>query len=39
MALVGVVIGSKTDTELIQPTLDMLKQLGIDYELVCHLSP
>ena len=33
MALVGVVIGSKTDSELIQPTLDMLKQLGIDYEL------
>jgi len=33
MALVGVVIGSKTDTELIQPTLDTLKQLGIDYEL------
>ncbi len=33
MALVGVVIGSKTDVELIQPTLDMLKQLGIDYEL------
>ena len=33
MALVGVVIGSKTDTELIQPALDMLKQLGIDYEL------
>jgi 5-(carboxyamino)imidazole ribonucleotide mutase len=33
MALVGVVIGSKTDTGLIQPTLDMLKQLGIDYEL------
>ena len=33
MALVGVVIGSKTDTEPIQPTLDMLKQLGIDYEL------
>ena len=32
MALVGVVIGSKTDTELIQPALDMLKQLGIDYE-------
>jgi phosphoribosylcarboxyaminoimidazole (NCAIR) mutase len=28
MALVGVVIGSKTDTELIQPALDMLKQLG-----------
>jgi phosphoribosylaminoimidazole carboxylase PurE protein len=33
MALVGVVIGSKTDTEVIQPALDMLKQLGIDYEL------
>jgi 5-(carboxyamino)imidazole ribonucleotide mutase len=33
MPLVGVVIGSKTDTELIQPGLDMLKQLGIDYEL------
>jgi len=33
MALVGVVIGSKTDTELIQPALDVLKQLGIDYEL------
>jgi 5-(carboxyamino)imidazole ribonucleotide mutase len=33
MALVGVVIGSKTDTELIQPAVDMLKQLGIDYEL------
>ena len=32
MALVGIVIGSKTDTELIQPTLDMLKQLGVDYE-------
>jgi len=32
MALVGVVIGSKTDTELIQPALDMLKQFGIDYE-------
>ncbi len=33
MALVGVVIGSKTDTELIQPALGMLEQLGIDYEL------
>jgi 5-(carboxyamino)imidazole ribonucleotide mutase len=33
MALVGVVMGSKTDSELIQPALDMLKQLGIDYEL------
>jgi len=33
MALVGVVIGSKTDSDLVQPTLDMLKQLGIDHEL------
>ena len=33
MALVGVVIGSKTDADMIQPTLDILKQLGIDYEL------
>jgi 5-(carboxyamino)imidazole ribonucleotide mutase len=33
MTLVGVVIGSKTDTELIQSALDTLKQLGIDYEL------
>ena len=33
MAVVGVVIGSKTDSDLIQPALDMLKQLGIDHEL------
>jgi len=33
MALVGVVIGSKSDTDLIQPALDILKQLGIDYDL------
>jgi len=32
MALVGVVIGSKSDADLVQPALDMLKQLGIDYE-------
>jgi len=32
MALVGVVIGSKRDTELIQPALDALKQLGVEYE-------
>ncbi len=32
MALVGVVIGSRTDAELIQPALDTLKQLGIEYE-------
>jgi len=33
MTLVGIVIGSKTDTELIQTALDTLKQLGVDYEL------
>ena len=33
MALVGVVIGSKSDTDMIQPALDMLEQLGVDYEL------
>ena len=33
MTLVGVVIGSKMDSDLIQPALDMLKQLGIDHEL------
>ncbi len=33
MALVGVVLGSKTDTELIQPALDMMKKLDIDYQL------
>ena len=33
MALVGIVIGSKTDNDLIQPALDILKQLGIDHEL------
>jgi 5-(carboxyamino)imidazole ribonucleotide mutase len=31
--LVGVVIGSKTDRDLIQPALDMLKQLGIGHQL------
>jgi 5-(carboxyamino)imidazole ribonucleotide mutase len=33
MVLVGIVMGSKTDAELLQPALDTLKQLGIDYEL------
>lgn len=33
MALVGVVIGSKSDADMMQPALDMLEQLGIDYEL------
>lgn len=29
---VGVVMGSKSDTEAVQPALDVLAQLGIDYE-------
>lgn len=33
MALVGIVIGSGTDTEYMQPALEALKQLGIEYEL------
>jgi 5-(carboxyamino)imidazole ribonucleotide mutase len=32
MALVGVVMGSKSDTEAVQPVLDTLKELAIDYE-------
>ena len=32
MPLVGVVMGSKSDAEAVQPTLDVLKKLGIDYE-------
>ncbi|MAF85782.1 MAG: 5-(carboxyamino)imidazole ribonucleotide mutase [Dehalococcoidales bacterium] len=32
MPLVTVVMGSKSDTEAMQPTLDILTQLGIDYE-------
>ncbi len=32
MPLVAVVMGSKSDTEVMQPTLDVLKELGIDYE-------
>ena len=32
MPLVGVVMGSKSDTEAVQPALDALKELGIDYE-------
>lgn len=32
MPLVGVVMGSKSDTEAIQPALDILKELGIEYE-------
>lgn len=33
MALVGIVVGSKTDEPLIQPALDLLQELHIDYEL------
>ena len=32
MPLIGVVMGSKSDTEAIKPTLEILTQLGIDYE-------
>lgn len=32
MPLVAVVMGSKSDTEALKPTLDILSQLGIDYE-------
>ncbi len=32
MPLVGVVMGSKSDAEVLQPTLDILKELSIDYE-------
>jgi len=32
MPLVGVVMGSKSDEPLMQPALDMLDELGIEYE-------
>ncbi len=32
MPLVGVVMGSKSDAEMIQPALETLSQLGIDHE-------
>ena len=32
MPLVGVVMGSKSDAEAVQPGLDVLKELGIEYE-------
>ena len=32
MPLVAVVMGSKSDTEALKPTLEILGQLGIDYE-------
>ena len=42
MPLVGIVIGSKTDEPLIQPALDILRQLHIEYEfsiLSAHRNP
>ena len=42
MPLVAVVMGSKSDSEAMQPTLDVLTQLGIDYEvsvISAHRSP
>lgn len=32
MSLVGIVMGSKSDEPLMQPALDVLDELGIDYE-------
>jgi 5-(carboxyamino)imidazole ribonucleotide mutase len=32
MPLVAVVMGSKSDTEALKPTLDLLKELGIEHE-------
>ena len=32
MPIVGVVIGSKSDEQLIKPTTDTLEELGIPYE-------
>lgn len=42
MPLVAVVMGSKSDTEALKPTLEVLTQLGIDYEvnvLSAHRTP
>ena len=42
MPLVAVVMGSKSDAEAMQPALDVLKELGIDYEvnvISAHRSP
>jgi 5-(carboxyamino)imidazole ribonucleotide mutase len=33
MALVGILIGSKTDEEFIQPAIDIFKEFKVDYEL------
>jgi 5-(carboxyamino)imidazole ribonucleotide mutase len=42
MPLVGIVIGSKSDAEIIQATLDALTELGIEHELTvlsAHRNP
>ena len=42
MPLVAVVMGSKSDTETVQPMLDTLNQMGIEYEihvLSAHRTP
>ena len=42
MPLVGVVIGSRSDAEVIQSALEILTQLGIDHEvnvISCHRTP
>jgi 5-(carboxyamino)imidazole ribonucleotide mutase len=42
MALVGIVLGSKTDASLVQPGIDILEQLGIEHEvsvLSAHRNP
>jgi 5-(carboxyamino)imidazole ribonucleotide mutase len=42
MPLVGVVMGSKSDAEALQPGLDLLTRFGIDYEvsvISAHRSP
>ena len=42
MALVGVVMGSRSDAGLVQPCLDMLRELGIPFEvrvLSAHRQP
>ncbi len=32
MVRVGIVMGSKTDSDMVKPAVDILEQLGIDYE-------
>jgi 5-(carboxyamino)imidazole ribonucleotide mutase len=42
MPLAAIVMGSKSDSELMQPAIDILKSLGIDYEVAivsAHRTP